>query len=437
MTHSLPPGPKAALARRRAELLGPAYRLFYDEPLDPVRGEGAWLWDARGRRYLDAYNNVPHVGHCHPRVVEAIRAQAAKLNTHTRYLHETVIALSERLTALTPDGLDQVMFACSGTEANDLALRVARAATGHAGVIVTEHAYHGHSSAVVRFSTEDTPPERRGDHVVTVPAPNLYRCPVPSARAAAYYAREMDRAIEALAARGHRPAAFYLDSLLSSEGVPTVPDGWLGAAVARVQAAGGLFVADEVQAGYGRSGTHFWGFERLGATPDLVTLGKPMGNGHPVSALIARPDLLARFSEEHHYFNTFGGNPVSCAAALAVLEVMEEEELQKRARGVGDRLQAGLASLAGHCDAIGDVRGAGLYLGVELVQERVDKTPHPDLARRAMNDLRRAGVLVGVTGPADNVIKIRPPLVFNEEQADLLVTALGEALGAASSGRPA
>lgn len=428
MAESTDDRPTAEALRRRNRLLGPAYRLFYDTPLEPVRGEGAWLWDRQGRRYLDAYNNVPHVGHGHPRVVEAICAQAARLNVHTRYLHETILDLSERLIGLAPPGLDQVMYACSGTEANDLALRIARAVTGNEGVIVTEHAYHGHSNAIVRLSTEDTPPERRGDHVATVPAPRLDRCPVAADEAAAWYVARVDEAIDSLARRGHAPAAFFIDTVLSSEGIPTVPEGYLAAAAARVRAAGGLLVADEVQAGFGRSGSHFWGFERLGETPDLATLGKPMGNGHPVSAVLARQSHLAEFAREAHYFNTFGGNPVSCAAALAVLDVMEEENLQARALATGKALQAGLAALAERHEAIGDIRGSGLFIGVDLVRDRDSMAPDPAGAKRLVNALRDEGVLVGVTGPGANVLKIRPPMVFGREHTDLLLETLERAL---------
>ncbi len=429
-----------SLSARRARLLGPAYRLFYDHPLHLVRGEGAWVWDTEGRRYLDAYNNVPHVGHCHPRVVEAIRAQAATLNTHTRYLHEAILACSERLLdrlpavnrgtgpSASPDW--QVMYACSGTEANDLTLRIARAATGNEGVIVTEHAYHGNSGAITPLSTEDTPSKRRGDHIVTIPAPCRYRCPVDGAAAAAHYLEAVDRAIETLAERGHRPAALFLDTVLSSEGVPDVPEGWLAAAVDRVRAAGGLFVADEVQAGFARTGTHFWGFQRLGALPDLVTMGKPMGNGHPVSAVVARPELLARFAADQHYFNTFGGNPVSCAAVLAVLAVMGEEDLQARAVRTGEVLRAGLLELAGRFEVIGDVRGSGLFFGVDLVLDRDSRAPDAGLARRVMNGMREAGVLVGVTGAGGNVVKVRPPMVFGEGEVGVLLGVLEGVLGA-------
>lgn len=418
------------LLNRRSRALGPAYRLFYDEPLHLVRGEGAWLWDADGRRYLDAYNNVPHVGHGHPRVVDAIARQAAALNTHTRYLHEAVLELAERLAGKLAGGLETVMFACSGTEANDLALRIARSATGHRGVIVTGHAYHGHSIGVLPLSTEDTPPQRRPDWLATLPVPDLYRCPVPTAQARDWALEQLETAIETLAARGHGVAALVLDTVFSSEGLPTVPEGFLPAAAERVRAAGGLFLADEVQAGFGRTGRHFCGYQRLDGRADLVTFGKPMGNGYPVSAVVARPDLLERFARAHHYFNTFGGSPVAAAAVHAVLDVLEEEQLQARAEIMGERLRAGLNRLAERHPCIGDVRGAGLFTGMDLVNDRHTRAPAPGLAKRVANGLRERGVLVGLTGPGRNVIKIRPPLVIDESQLDLLSDALAQTLDA-------
>lgn len=417
-----------SITQRRKRLLGPAYRLFYDEPLHIVRGEGCWLTDAQGRRYLDAYNNVPHVGHAHPRVVEAICRQSGVLNTHTRYLHENVLELSERLTGRLPDGAWHAMYACSGTEANDLALRIARTVTGNQGVIVTEHAYHGHSIAIAPLSTDSTPPERRGNHVVTIPAPETFRCPVSPASARDYYLAQLDKALATLAARGHQPAALLLDTVLSSEGMPTVPGGFLGAAAERIRAAGGLFIADEVQAGFGRTGTHFFGFDRLGGVPDLVTLGKPMGNGHPISAVLLRAGLAEQFSEVSHYFNTFAGNPVSCAAALAVLDVLEEEHLQENARRQGEGLVRELKTMARRFEVMGDVRGSGLFIGIDLVEAGQDKRPDAALAQRVMNRMRNEGVLIGVTGQGENVLKIRPPLVFGDKERALLLETLERVL---------
>ena len=348
-------GDKSLLERRHA-LMGRAYRLFYDEPVHLVRGEGVWLWDADGRKYLDMYNNVPHVGHCHPRIVQAICRQAAELNTHTRYLHEHVVGLAERLTALLPAELDTAMFCCTGSEANELALRIARTATGATGIIVTDYAYHGNTQAIYEITTESCPPEERPDYVVTVPVPDTYRGPHRDSAAGERYADYVREAIEQLASRGLRPAAFIIDTIVSSGGVVTPPPGYLSKAASLVREAGGLFVADEVQPGFGRTGRHFWGFEADDVVPDIVTMGKPMGNGHPVSAVVARGELVAGFGARGRYFNTFGGNPVSCAAALAVLDVIEEESLVPNALEVGGLLEAGLQRLAASHECIGDVR---------------------------------------------------------------------------------
>ena len=303
---------KSAMIERRRELLGSAYRLFYDEPVHIVRGEGVWLYDADGNKYLDMYNNVPHVGHCHPHVVEAITKQLGILNTHTRYLHENVIELAERLTAKFPQELDNVMFSCTGSEANELALRIARTVTGGTGIIVTDFAYHGNTKAIYEISTEDIPQDEVPDYVVTVPSPDTYR----DALGAEDYRNHVSEAIALLRSRGIRPAAFIIDTIISSGGVVTPPAGYLKNAAEVVRDAGGLFVADEVQPGFARTGENFWGYEVDDFVPDIVTVGKPMGNGHPIAATIARSDLIDEFSTHSHYFNTFGGNPVSCAAGL-------------------------------------------------------------------------------------------------------------------------
>lgn len=416
------------LLERRRRLLGPTYRLFYDQPLHLVRGDGVWLFDADGQRYLDCYNNVAHVGHCHPQVTDAICQQARTLNTHTRYLHENILDYAERLTACCPDGLDAAVFACSGTEANELALRIARSVSGGDGIIVTDFAYHGTSWAIAQISTEDMPAEERGSHVITVPAPDTFRGQYEGSNAGEAYASEIDTAIETLHQRGHRPAAFIVCTVLSSEGIPEIPDGYLDAAAQRIRAAGGLFIADEVQAGFGRSGAHFWQFERQQVVPDIITMGKPMGNGHPVSATVTRHDLLERYAEKFHYFNTFGGNPVSCAAANAVLDVLEQERLQEKALDTGNYLKSCLNDIAGEHEIIGDVRGSGLFIGLDLVTDRQSRAPASHEARAIKNALRHKGILVGSTGPHDNVLKIRPPMVFGREHADLVADSLGSIL---------
>ncbi len=422
----------AKLAKRREQALGPAYRLFYEEPLHLVRGEGVWLFDADGRKYLDMYNNVPHVGHCHPHVVEAVNRQMQTLNTHTRYLHDNVIEYAERLTGKFAAELDTAMFCCTGSEANELAMRIARAATGATGIIVTDSAYHGNTRATFEVSTEDIPEEDVPDYVVTVPSPDCYRGAHRGEDAGAVYAAHVHEAITLLRSRGLQPAAFLIDTIISSGGVVAPPADYLSEAAAIVRSAGGLFIADEVQPGFGRTGRNFWGFEADDFVPDIVTMGKPMGNGHPLAAVVARRELARKFSNKAHYFNTFGGNPVSCAAGLAVLDVIEEERLQENALNVGQHIIDGLWKLAETNDCIGDVRGSGLFLALELVSDRNRRTPDSDLARRLVNDLRERGVLVGSIGPDENILKIRPPMVFSADNADFFLAVLGESLAALS-----
>ncbi len=418
----------AALLERRKRLLGPAYSLFYKEPLHLVRGEGVWLFDADGRRYLDMYNNVPHVGHCHPVVVEALTRQSRLLNTHTRYLHETVLDYAERLTDLLPGDLDVAMFSCTGTEANELALRIARAVTGGQGVIVSEHSYHGNSQAIAEITAEYQTADTLAPWVVTVPAPDVYRGRYRGADAAERYAGHVSEALGKLERRGIRPAALILDTIVSSDGVVALPEGYLKRAADQVRAAGALFIADEVQPGFARTGTHFWGFAKDAVIPDIVTMGKPMGNGHPLAATVTRPEIIKDFARTAHYFNTFGGNPVSAAVGLAVLDVIDNEGLQQNALQVGEHLLDGLHGLAGRFDCIGDIRGSGLFLGVELVLDAKNRTPATQLASRAIEALKQRGVLCHTIGRDENILKLRPPMVLSRDDADLFLSALGEVL---------
>ena len=422
------------LLERRKRLLGKAYRLFYDRPVHIVKGQGAWLTDAAGKRYLDAYNNVPHVGHCHPHVVDALCRQASTLNTHTRYLHETVLDYAEMLLARFPERLDVAMFACTGTEANELALRIARAATGGTGVIAAENAYHGNSSAIAEISDSYESAEGRGDHVALVPCPDTFRGVHRGADAGARYAEAVQQAVDTLIRNGHPPAAFIIDTILSSNGLPRIPADWLPEVVRIVRDAGGVFIADEVQPGFGRMGTHFWGWEMLGVEPDIVTLGKPMGNGHPISGVVTASDVLGEFQEKARYFNTFGGNPVSCAAARAVLEVLDKENLQDNALRTGHYLRSGLRALAADHEIIGDVRGGGLFSGVDLVLDRETRAPATEIAARVVNAMRDRGVLLGSSGPNGNVLKIRSPMVFGQPEADFLLERLAEVLKTATPG---
>jgi len=415
---------------RRQRLLGPAYRLFYENPVHVVRGEGVWLIDADGRRYLDMYNNVPHVGHCHPHVVAALCEQIATLNTHTRYLHENVLTYAERLLDKLPPELDVAMFSCTGTEANELALRIARTCTGGTGLIVTENAYHGNSYAVAEISTEDNSPADRSDYVVTVPSPDTYRGEYRDADAAERYASHLHNAIETLENRGITLAAFIVDTIFSSSGVVAPPAGYLKMAAEIVKDAGGFFVADEVQPGFGRTGKNFWGFEADDVLPDIVTMGKPMGNGHPLAATVVQRSHAETFAKKTGYFNTFGGNPVSSAAGMAVLDVIENENLQENALRVGEYLSDNIRSIATSRDVIGDVRGSGLFIAIELVDDRQSRTPATATAGRVVNALRDAGILTGSIGPDENILKLRPPMVFTKENADFFLEQFDGVLSA-------
>ena len=417
-----------AMIERRCKLLGSAYNLFYRDPLHLVRGEGVWLYDADGKKYLDMYNNVPHVGHCHPHVVAAITKQISRLNTHTRYLHENVLDYAERLTGKFPDALDTAMLSCTGSEANELALRIARTFTGGTGLIVTNFAYHGNTRAIFEISTSDIPREELPEYVVTVPVPDGYRGPHRGDDAGDRYADYLNAALETLQSRDIKPAAFVIDTIISSGGVVRPPPGYLAKAAEIIRAAGGLFVADEVQPGFARTGEHFWGFEADNFVPDIVTMGKPMGNGHPLAATVTRRDMVEEFAEKGRYFNTFGGNPVSCAAGLAVLDVIEQEGLQENALSVGQYLTAGLNELAGRHECIGDVRGNGFFKAVELVEDRDTRMPAARLTATVVNDLKERGVLTGSIGPDANILKLRCPMVFTREHADYLFSILDDCL---------
>ncbi len=422
---------KANLLRRRERLLGPNVRLFYDDPVHIVRGEGVWLYDADGRKYLDCYNNVPHVGHCHPHVVEAISRQAATLNTHTRYLHEGIIDYVERLVATFNSNISSAIMVCTGSEANDIALRMAQAFTGKTGLIATNHTYHGNTSAVSQLSTTKPPIGGFAPYIRHVTAPDSYRPQGGSAEAHALaFAREVEEACDSLTAAGHGVAALIICPAFVNEGFPDLRPGFLDGAIAAVRKAGGIVIADEVQPGFGRIGSHFWGHERAAFAPDVVTMGKPMGNGHPVAAVATSHDIMAAFRKAFGYFNTFGGNPVSCAAANAVLDVIIAEKLQQNAEDTGRYTRDGLTALAQKHAIIGDVRGSGLAIGAELVTDRTRKTPATKEADRVANLMRQAGVLMGTNGIAYNVLKIRPPLPFGKRDADFMLQALDNCLQA-------
>jgi 4-aminobutyrate aminotransferase-like enzyme len=419
-----------AMIARRNRLLGPAYRLFYDAPLHLVKGEGVWLIDADGGRYLDTYNNVPHIGHSHPAVVAAVQSQIADLNIHTRYLHDTILDYAEKLLATFEPALDTAHFCCSGTEANELALRLARDATGNQGVIVTECAYHGHSQAIYEISTRDVGARGLPDYAIAVPAPDLLRGPHRGAAALAHYLDHIAKAAETLNQRGYGVAAMIVDTIQSSGGTVVPPMGYYRQAAEIIRQAGGLFIADEVQAGFGRAGTDFWVYQGHDVVPDFVTLGKPMGNGMPLAGCIAQRAHVEGFARSHKYFNTFAGIPVSCAAGLAVLNVLEQENLQANALDVGNHLKAGVAKLAEEHDAIGDIRGSGFFIGLDLVTDRKTMNPATALTKSLIEAMKERHVLSGAIGPDMNILKIRPPMVFTRDHADLLLETLGASLRA-------
>ena len=393
-----------------------------------MRGEGVWLIDADGDRFLDCYNNVPVVGHCHPRVSDAIARQSRLLNTNMRYLHGAAIELAERLVASMPpgSGLDTVLFVNSGSEANDTAWRLATVWTGARGGLASAFAYHGVTQAIADVSPEEWVGDERPSHVESFDPFDRYRDETAPETAA----EDLLRATERLQERGVLPAVTFVDGGFTSDGILAVPPAYVRALADLTHEIGALYVADEVQVGHGRAGEGLWSFAANEVQADIVTMGKPMGNGHPVAAVITRRELTERFAETTEWFSTFGGNPVACAAALAVLDVIEDERLIERAARVGPALRAAIAALTGAHPSIGDVRGVGLLSGVELVRDPATKEPDPALASAVKNAMRERGVLVGSTGPHDNVLKVRPPLVFGEEHIPHVVEALDDSLGA-------
>ena len=421
------------LRKERAEHISPSLSISYHKPLEIVRGWMQYLYDENGRAYLDAVNNVSHVGHCHPRVVRAGQEQMAVLNTNTRYLHDNLVEYAEQLCATLPEPLRVCFFVCSGSEANELALRLARTHTRQKDIIVVDSAYHGNTTSLVEISPyKFDGPGGTGTpaHTHKVSMPDVYRGEYKSTnlKAGEHYARHVEDVIRQLQKRQDNVAAFMCESLLSCGGQVVLPDNYLQEAYRHARNANGVCIADEVQVGFGRVGTHFWGFETQGVIPDIVTMGKPIGNGHPLAAVVTTAEIAASFNNGMEYFNTFGGNPVSCAIGQAVLSVIAEEQLQANAHQVGTHLMNGLQQLMGRHTLIGDVRGLGLFLGVELVRDRVTLEPAAIQAFYIANRMREHGILLSTDGPFHNVLKIKPPLVFTEANADFLVKSLDEIL---------
>ena len=434
MTNSFQPGRVAlsdqekSMIERRARLLGPGYKLFYQQPIHMVRGEGVWLYDNEGNQYLDVYNNVPSVGHCHPYVNDAMIRQAGLLNSHSRYLHDNVLDYAEHLLSRFPAelGLSNVMFTCTGSEANDLAYRIAKYNTGGDGFIVTDLAYHGGTDVIASMSPSLGEYVTLGSNVRLVPAPNAFRG---SADVGREFADNIRAAAEDLKHHGVQPAALLVDTIFSSDGVFSDPAGFLKEAVDAIHEFGGLFIADEVQPGFGRTGEQFWGFQRHDVSPDLVTMGKGMGGGHPLAGVVARPHLLEALGKSR-YFNTTGGTAVSCAIGKSILEVIENEALMENALDVGSYLIKSLREMMSRHEVIGDVRGAGLFIGVEMVTDRDSNNASESIATEVVNELRQKRVLLSSAGPGANVLKIRPPLPFSRDNSDQFLQCLDEVLTA-------
>jgi len=412
------------LLKKRQKNAGAASVLFYEKPIEMVSASGCWMVDAAGTKYLDFYNNVPSVGHCHPHVVKAITDQLSLVNSHSRYLNELTETYVEKLKATFPNELDNVVMTCSGSEANDLAMRIATHNTKAEGFIVTESAYHGNTEFVTKVSPSAFKSGKHPDHVVAIPAPSrrVYGDDV-----ATGFAEQIRLAIHKLQGRGYDIAAFICDSIFSSDGIFSDPEGFLKPAISAVHDAGGLYIADEVQPGFGRTGDCFWGFQRHNVVPDIVTMGKPMGNGYPVAGMAVRSDLLNSFCNNVGYFNTFGGTPVAAAAALSVLEVIEKEDLQHNAQKVGTYLKEKLISLQETDERIGDVRGAGLFIGLDLCYPESQEA-NGVLASQVINGLRDENILIGAAGPYGHTLKIRPPLCLSISEADLFGDAISRVL---------
>ena len=424
------------IAAQRKKYLSPSFSLSYETPLHIVKGQAQYLYTSNGDRYLDAVNNIQHVGHCHPVVVQAAQKQYELLNTNTRYLDATIVNYAKALISHLPKGLDVCYFTNSGSESNDLALRLARTATGSMETIVLDGAYHGHVSSLIEVSPYKHnakggtgPP----DFVYTVPMPDTYRGKYRGNNAGREYLRELKNILEQLKKNNKKISAFIVEPIMGCGGQLILPKNFLKEAFDLVRNAGGICIADEVQIGFGRMGTNFWGFETENVVPDIVTMGKSMGNGHPLSAVVTTKKIADLFDNGMEYFNSFGGNPVSCAVGHAVLNVIKDEELQKNALDVGIYLKERLNDLKEQFPIIGDVRGRGLFLGVELVKNE-NLLPAKTEAHSIVNQMKENNILLSIDGPDHNVIKIKPPLVFNKENADELVLTFSKVLSNIANG---
>ncbi|NSY41224.1 aspartate aminotransferase family protein [Leisingera sp. ANG59] len=420
------PSREAELIARRDSVLGASYRLQYRRPVHFVRGEGMWLYDPDGRAYLDFYNNVPSLGHCHPEVNAAMAEQAGRISANTRYLEPHLVDYAERLVETFPTEIDRVVFTCTGSESNDLALRIARYTSGNEGVIVSSYAYHGTSAAVAAVSPN------LGDAVKFSPNARIVALPgpagVPDSQAADFFESQVRAAIDDLNRRGIGVAALLFDSIFSSDGVWIDPPGFIAGGVQAVREAGGLVIADEVQPGFGRTGSHMWGFERHGIVPDLATLGKPMGNGFPIGAVVGRKGPMERFGAIARYSNTFAGNTVGIATADAVLTILQRDRIPENVLAMGQFLRDGLEQIASRQSGIRAIRNAGLFLGVDMGTGDASPTDRRKLALDVVNAMRDDGVLISTTGANEDTLKVRPPLICEADHVELFLAALERAL---------
>ena len=417
------------LIRRRDRYFGKGAPLFYSTPVHIVRGEGAWLFDADGKRYVDMYNNVPCVGHANPHVVEAMHRQASTLNVHSRYLHEGIVDFAERLVGLHDESMQSVVFTCTGTEANEVAMTMARVATGGQGFICTDAAYHGNSQQVGQLS--HVPVDQTGNkNVRSIPFPQLYRPVaegVSETELTELYLGKVAEVIEGFRRDNIAFAGMLVCPLLANEGLPNIPSGFMSLAANMVRDAGGLFIIDEVQSGYCRSG-QWWGYQVMGVVPDIVTMGKPMGNGLPLAAVAASREMIEQYRARVRYFNTFASTPLQAAVGMAVLDVIEQESLASRAAELGQYLRTELKAMAQGCPQLAEVRGHGLFIGLEWVVDKASKTPDREGAIKLVDAMKDKGFLMSNAGAMRNVVKIRPPLVFDKAQGDAFLQAMDETL---------
>ena len=411
------------IIKKRNKYLAPSFSVSYDSPLHIVRGRGQYLYDSNGKKYLDAVNNISHVGHCHPKVIEAANNQNKELNTNTRYLHDSILDYAQNLTHTLPDGLGVCYFTNSGSESNDLALRIARLYNDSYESIVLSGAYHGHTSSLIDISPYKflgSGGKGKPDYVHVIPMPDMYRGKhkIADANPEEYYIDLVKNTITKIKKKSKQLAFFIVEPIMGCGGQIIIPSSFMRETFKIVKEAGGLFIVDEVQIGFGRLGSHFWGFEMSGIIPDIITLGKSIGNGHPLSVVITKKNIAQAFNNGMEYFNSFGGNPVSCEVGQAVLDIIKQEELQKNAHETGAYLLDGLKDIQNKYNIIGDVRGRGLFIGIELIKNHDKMMPAPDETELVVNQMKQKGILISSDGPDHNVLKIKPPLVFNRNNAD-------------------